>query len=241
MPTTDTDPQIDEIKAELERLRTELKEARAENIKSRQEAAEKMTVFAREFRVPLASLLGFTDLMSATSDAPPSELNNIARAGHQLMEMVKSMERRAAAEGIALKSIVAAEQADLCDPNSRRVLHVEDNEGNFHLVKRILEDRANIDLVWADSAQKGLALATQRPPSLILLDLNLPDMHGSELLLQLKSHPLTQNIPIIVLSADVTPSQIERMLLAGARNYLTKPFEIKRFLCIVDESLANAA
>jgi CheY-like chemotaxis protein len=59
-------------------------------------------------------------------------------------------------------------------------------------------------------------------------------------LARLRGNRLTASIPVIVLSADVLPSQIERMLQAGARNYLTKPFEIKRLLCLVDESLALA-
>jgi DNA-binding response OmpR family regulator len=76
---------------------------------------------------------------------------------------------------------------------------------------------------------------------LILLDLNLPDLHGSDLLVRVRNNPLTAQIPVIVLSADASPSRIERMLQAGARNYLTKPFDIKRLLCLVDETLESAA
>jgi CheY-like chemotaxis protein len=76
---------------------------------------------------------------------------------------------------------------------------------------------------------------------LILLDLNLPDMHGSEVLKQLQSDPVTAAIPVVVLSADATPSQIERLLTAGAKNYLTKPYDIDQFLTVVDEYLAVGA
>ena len=76
-------------------------------------------------------------------------------------------------------------------------------------------------------------------PQVILLDLNLPDMHGSELLERLQALPATAQTPVIVISADATPSQIERMLAAGARNYLTKPFEIRRFLFMFDEVFAG--
>ena len=67
------------------------------------------------------------------------------------------------------------------------------------------------------------------------LDLNLPDMHGSEVLRRLQDDPATAQVPVVVLSAVATPSQIERLLTAGARNYLTKPFEIDPFLAVVDE------
>ena len=65
--------------------------------------------------------------------------------------------------------------------------------------------------------------------------LNLPDMHGSEVLQRLQQNPETARIPVVILSADATPSQIERLLTAGARNYLTKPFDLDPFLAVIDE------
>jgi len=73
---------------------------------------------------------------------------------------------------------------------------------------------------------------------MILLDLNLPDIHGSEVLRRLQSDTETAKIPVVVLSADATPSQIERLLSAGARNYLTKPFDIDPFLAVIDETVS---
>jgi CheY-like chemotaxis protein len=60
-------------------------------------------------------------------------------------------------------------------------------------------------------------------------------MHGGEVLRHLQQKPETDKIPVVILSADATPSQIERLLAAGARNYLTKPFDIDPFLTLVDE------
>ncbi len=116
-----------------------------------------------------------------------------------------------------------------------RVLYVEDSEPNFRLVESILEDRPGTDLAWAETGQKGLDMARANLPQLVLLDLDLPDLHGSKVLEALQAQPETAKIPVIVISADATPSQIERMLTAGARNYLTKPFEIRRLLCMFDE------
>jgi CheY-like chemotaxis protein len=72
---------------------------------------------------------------------------------------------------------------------------------------------------------------------LILLDLNLPDMHGSEVLRLLRQDKRTETLPVVVISADATGTQIEKLLSAGARNYLTKPIDVSRFLHTVDEIL----
>ena len=117
----------------------------------------------------------------------------------------------------------------------RRILCVEDNEANFQLIETILSDQLDTELTWAETGQKGIDLALTAQPQLILLDLDLPDMHGSQVLAQLRSTPATAAIPVIVISADATSNQIERMLAAGARDYLTKPFEVRRFLLMLDE------
>jgi len=223
---------------EIEQLRKQLHDALAEAGQSRAEAQRLLEQFAREVRVPLTSVLGFTDLLSVTHKGNPVELNQLAMAGHQLMNLVTNLEQFAATIGSANSEGSSVSLADDGTATVRKILHVEDNETNVRLIERILEDRANLSLSWACNGEEGLALALQQRPALILLDLNLPDMHGSELLAKFKSNALTQNIPIIVLSADISPSQIEKMLQAGARDYLTKPFEIKRLLCLVDDALA---
>jgi CheY-like chemotaxis protein len=121
-----------------------------------------------------------------------------------------------------------------------RVLYVEDSEPNFRLIESILEDRPGTELSWAATGQQGLEMARTQNPHLVLLDLDLPDIHGSKVLEGLQAQPETAQTPVIVISADATPSQIERMLTAGARNYLTKPFEIRRFLCMFDEVFVPA-
>jgi CheY-like chemotaxis protein len=71
-------------------------------------------------------------------------------------------------------------------------------------------------------------------PNLILLDLNLPDKHGIDILIELQSNDLTKNIPVVVISADAMPNQIDHLLALGAKDYLTKPIEINSFLRVVD-------
>jgi len=121
-----------------------------------------------------------------------------------------------------------------------RVLYVEDSEPNFRLMENVLRERPGTDLIWAESGTRAIELAQEKKPNLVLLDLDLPDIHGSKVLENLQAEPATAHTPVIVISADATPSQIERMLTAGARNYLTKPFEIRRFLCMFDEIFAPA-
>ncbi|MDQ2658997.1 MAG: response regulator [Verrucomicrobiota bacterium] len=95
--------------------------------------------------------------------------------------------------------------------------------------------RDGLKITHAPRGEMGLKFAATLRPRLILLDLNLPDMHGSEVLRRLQDEEATAKIPVVILSADATPSQIERLLTAGARNYLTKPFDIDPFLALVDE------
>ena len=139
----------------------------------------------------------------------------------------------------------AAEESNVREvnfrPDRREVLCVEDSQANFELIKTILLDRPGVNLTWAENGGKGLELARANTPELVLLDLDLPDMHGSEVLGKLREVPATAETPVIVISADATPSQIERMLAAGARDYITKPFEIRRFLLMFDEIFPQAA
>ena len=125
-------------------------------------------------------------------------------------------------------------------PTMTVVLHIEDNEPTFRLVEEVLQDRPNIQMLWAPTGARGLNLACQDVPALILLDLDLPDLHGSEVLARLKNNPTTAKIPVVVVSADAKPSQIEHVLRTGAHHYLIKPFDIDLLLYLVDKALARA-
>jgi CheY-like chemotaxis protein len=119
------------------------------------------------------------------------------------------------------------------------VLYIEDNPINFEVVKLFLGTQRGLNVLQAIHGETGIGFAQTRRPKLILLDLNLPDIHGSEVISRLQKDPLTSKIPVVVLSADATSSQIERLLVLGAKNYLTKPFEAKPFLAVIDEVLAE--
>jgi CheY-like chemotaxis protein len=86
----------------------------------------------------------------------------------------------------------------------------------------------------------GLDLARTHHPDLILLDVHLPDMLGHELLALLRADPRLRSIPVIVISADATAQQMDRVLEAGAKDYLTKPIDVDHFLRVVDRFLRGA-
>ncbi len=87
----------------------------------------------------------------------------------------------------------------------------------------------------------GLDLARERQPDLIALDLHLPDISGETVLEHLRADPSTVGIPVVVLSADATRRQIDRLLAAGAQAYLTKPLDVQAFLAVVDAHLGPAS
>jgi PAS domain S-box-containing protein len=130
-----------------------------------------------------------------------------------------------------------AEKPALTQKNT--VLYIEDNLSNLNLIEHILEFRPETRLITAMRGGMGFELAREHQPNLILLDINMPDMPGQEVLQRLKADSLTRNIPVVVISADAMPGQIERLRQAGARDYLTKPLNVNRFIELLDAILGK--
>jgi signal transduction histidine kinase len=91
------------------------------------------------------------------------------------------------------------------------VLYIEDNPSNLKLVNRILERWRRVEVLSSIQGALGIELARRHRPDLILLDLHLPDLHGSEVLDALRGDPATATIPVVVVSADATPGEIQRL------------------------------
>lgn len=128
------------------------------------------------------------------------------------------------------------------DPGRRyTILYVEDNLSNLTLVQRIMARRNDIDLIPAMQGGLALELARSHRPHLVLLDLHLPDIQGEEVLRQLRSAPDCQDIPVVILTADATPGQVDRLLAAGAHAFITKPLEVKPFIETLEEVLDGRA
>ncbi len=116
------------------------------------------------------------------------------------------------------------------------ILYIEDNQSNIELVEQILGIyHPEIFLLTEKYGKLAVKHASEYKPDLILLDLDLPDIHGSKVIKFLKSEQTTKDIPVIIISADSMPKQINKLLKAGAKNYLTKPIDVIQFLKIVDE------
>jgi CheY-like chemotaxis protein/anti-sigma regulatory factor (Ser/Thr protein kinase) len=118
----------------------------------------------------------------------------------------------------------------------RKVLYIEDNLSNLALVEQLLEERPGIELLSAERGEAGIALAQEHLPDLILLDVHLPDCDGSSVLSRLKASEATCDIPVVILSADATDRQIDRLMTAGASTYLTKPIDIADFFRVLDKT-----
>jgi len=118
------------------------------------------------------------------------------------------------------------------------ILYIEDNESNILLLERLLELRPGTTLITAATGEGGLELAETCDPDLILLDVNLPDIAGGDVVRILRERPNTRYVPIVVLSADATPTHVARVLDSGADHYLTKPIDVAELFSTVDAELA---
>ncbi len=129
--------------------------------------------------------------------------------------------------GEAIRGISAAPAG----PSQPKVIvYIEDSLANVDLMEFLLARWTNVTVIPAMQGRMGLDLVRQHHPDLVLLDLNLPDLPGEEVLRALKSDPATSGITVVVASADATPQQIERLMAAGATEYFTKPFNVPRLL-----------
>lgn len=184
-----------------------------------------------KLRTPLNAIIGFAELLALTPahQRGGGDIQQILKSARDMLGIIER-ELSEPVDNPTKEAAVITMAEHACD-----ILYVEDDQINFTLVERILEFRPSLRLMHALRGEMGVQFAEACQPRLILLDLNLPDMHGSEVLRRLQQQPETSEIPVVVLSADATPSQIERLLAAGARNYLTKPFDIDPFLALVDE------
>jgi CheY-like chemotaxis protein len=186
-----------------------------------------------KLRTPLNAILGYSELLllQTGTTRERSDVHQILKSARELLGIIENE----LSDGCEKAARTVTSFPSSCD-----LLYVEDDLVNFTLVERILEYRPEVKLMHAPRGRAGLEMAEALKPKLVLLDLNLPDMHGSEVLQALQQNLATVDIPVVILSANATPSAIERLLAAGARNYLTKPFDIDPFLAVVDEFTAVA-
>jgi PAS domain S-box-containing protein len=150
----------------------------------------------------------------------------------------------AAAPQLALDGAepTAVEQAQVQQgARLRTLLYVEDNPANLMLVEQLIARRPDMRLLSARDADLGIQLARSERPQVILMDINLPGISGIEALKILRRESATAHIPVVALSANAMPRDIEKGLRAGFFRYLTKPIKVDEFMDTLDVALEFAA
>ena len=122
----------------------------------------------------------------------------------------------------------------------RTLLCVEDNPANMMLVEQLIARRPDIQLLTAMTGTRGIEIARAKLPTVILMDINLPGISGLKVLELLRADPATAHIPVVALSANAMPRDIETGLEMGFFRYLTKPIKVKEFMDTLNEALEFA-
>mgnify|MGYP000175355609 CR=1 FL=1 len=158
------------------------------------------------------------------------------------VEFVASSVSVLAASGIVERSSYewGPEAPDGLSPK-RTLLYIEDNPANLALVAQLILRRSDLHLLTAIDGHLGIQLALTHLPDVILVDINLPGISGFEALEMLRENPATAHIPVMALSANAIPRDIQKGLAAGFFRYLTKPIKVNEFMEALDFSLKYAA
>ena len=125
-------------------------------------------------------------------------------------------------------------------PPCLKVLYIEDDIANLKVVENLLKKYPHFELLSATNGRLGCEIAKRNLPDIILLDIHLPDMNGYQVFKTILSNKEMQNIPVIALSADAMPCDIERGLAAGFKKYLTKPVNLHELVETLDEYMVDS-
>ena len=117
---------------------------------------------------------------------------------------------------------------------------IEDNPANLKLVEQLIARRSDLRLLSAVNGNSGIEIARVSRPDVILMDINLPGINGFEPLKILREDPVTAHIPVIAISANVMPLDVEMGLKAGFFRYITKPIKVNEFMETLDTALEHA-
>ena len=119
------------------------------------------------------------------------------------------------------------------------VLIVEDNDKNMKLARDVLQAKG-YQTLEAETGEEGVRLAKERTPDLVLMDIQLPGINGIEAFKQLRADPKTARIPVVALTASVTPTDRSQITAAGFDAFVGKPINLKEFLDTVKRLLEAA-
>ncbi len=125
----------------------------------------------------------------------------------------------------------------LPDVVDKRVLYVDDNPSNLRLVSRIIARWPTVELVTAQDPRLGIELMDAHRPDLVLLDIQMVPLDGFDVMSEIRRRPSLQGVPVVAITANAMPRDVERVLAAGFDDCLTKPFDVRRFMATVERYL----
>lgn len=198
---------------------------------------------SHELRTPLHAVLGIAQLLRDTDPGPErraARLAELETAGRQLLTMVDELLDLAGQPEATAPPAAALQPRGPSKRGRPTVLYVEDNAVNALIVSELLARRGDVDVVVAETGLSGLEQARASRPELVLLDMQLPDLTGLEVLRRLRDDPATAHVPCVALSANALQGDIDVALAAGLADYLTKPLDFAAFGRMLDRFLGPA-
>jgi PAS domain S-box-containing protein len=154
-------------------------------------------------------------------------------------ELAAAAEPRLPVEAVA--AAVALRPPAPAGARLHTLLYVEDNPANLRLVEQIIARHPDLKLLTAVTGDRGVEIARLAQPDVVLMDINLPGIDGFEALRLLRADPATAHIPVIAISANAMPRDIEKGKAAGFFRYITKPIRINEFMAAMAAALELAA
>ena len=201
---------------------------------------------SHELRTPLNAILGCAQLLRDDPGAEPSvvrqRLGDIEAAGQQLLVLVNQVLDVAtpAAERPRVPEPTVTARVDNGTPRRHTLLYIEDNAVNAMIVSELVARRGDLDMVVAETGLDGLRRAVELRPALVLLDMQLPDIDGTEVFARLRADPRTADLPCVALSANALKTDIDAALAAGMTDYWTKPLDFSAFARQLDAMFGPA-
>ncbi|MEO8154235.1 MAG: PAS domain S-box protein [Rhizobacter sp.] len=204
--------------------------------------ADFLSHMSHELRTPLNAVLGLAQLLQISagdklSEPEAAQLGQVIAAANRLRALIDDM------LDIRLSAPVgrdAPQETNTAEP-SGIVLYIEDNEVNAVVVERVLARWSKVRVVVAPDGKTGVQLARTLNPNLVLLDMNLPDITGMEVLELLRHGESTRRLPVVALSANTQPGAVAAALAAGITRYWGKPIDFGPFLDGIEELLRTPA
>jgi CheY-like chemotaxis protein len=200
-----------------------------------------MAKLGRQLRTSLNSMFGFSELAADSPDVAPQVrrwLAQVRTAGSDLLSQLEQLRgdppasAPAAAPDTPPLAVPSAAATSREQPLS--VVYIEDNSLNLLLVETLLASRRDVVLHSATDGRTGIEAVKRLHPDLVLIDMQLPDLDGYQVLRQVRSDATLASSVCVVLSADDAREEIRRALAAGFADYWTKPIDIARFLGAID-------